>query len=133
MNPQTASLIRLLLVFGAGALVTHGWLASEQQDAFVTAAAEVVGGATALVSLFWSRRDKKRTGEAIQGALALPAYSTLFDLKTAPALGGFKDLLIRQAILTVMSLLADKVSRSRFGRHLIQLRDALNMAFPPAG
>lgn len=132
MNPQTASVVRWLVVLVGGFLVARGRLAPEQQDTFVEAAVEAAGGAVALASLFWSMRDKARAGETVRAALALPSHSTPFDLAAAPALGGFKDLLVRQAIATVRALAADKVGRSRFGQRLVELRDALNAAFPPS-
>lgn len=134
MNPQVASLIRWLVVLVGGFLVARGRLSADQQDTFVEAGAELVGGAAALASLFWSMRDKKNTEDLLNAAMALPAGSAVQAIAAASGTGGggWKDFLTRQAISTVLALVGDKVSRTRFGRPLVQLRDALNAAFPPA-
>jgi hypothetical protein len=120
------------LVLLAGVLVTRGYLGDAERDSFVGSAAQLVGAAVAVASLFWSQRDKKQTGELLNGALASPAGTTVHTLASSAG-SGWKDLLTRQAISTVLALVGDQVSRMRFAKYLTQLRDALNAAFPPAG
>lgn len=135
MNPQIASLVRWLVVLVAGILVARGRLAPEQQDSFVGAAVELASGAAALFVLFWGQRDKRKTGDLLNAAMALPAGTPVQALAAASGAdgAGWKDFLTRQAISTVAALVGDKVSRTKFAKYLLQLRDALNAAFPPAG
>jgi hypothetical protein len=130
VNPKTASVIRWAAVLLAGFLASNGYLHGDK-DAFVGNAMEVAGGVAAAVALWHSLRDKARTGETIRAALALPQHSTPHDLKSAPTLGGFGDILTRQAISTVFAVVRDRVGSGRFANTLIQLRDVLNEAFPP--
>lgn len=130
MNPKIASLIRWLVVLLAGCLVARGRLAPEHQDTFVDAGVQLVGGALGLLALYWSIRDKDGFGKLLNAALASPAGTPVQSLLGQEG-GGWKDLLLRQAISTVLALVGDKVSRTRFARYLTELRDALNTAFPP--
>lgn len=131
MNTQIAMLIRFVLLLLAGILISKGILKSEQQDTFVTALETITGGLISLITLFWSWTEKKSQANAINTALALPSHSTPFDLKEAiSGAFGFKELLIQQAINTILSLLKDRVKSSKFNKSLIILRDALNQSFP---
>ena len=134
MNPQLASALRWVLVLAAGFLVARGQLAQGQEATFADSAVQVISAGVALYALVWGQRDKRLTADALNSALASPAGTPPQTVKALAALGApsFRDLLIRQAISTVAALVGDKVSRGRFGRPLIQLRDALNAAFPPA-
>jgi hypothetical protein len=134
MNPQIASALRWALVLAAGILVARGQLAQGQEATFADSAVQVVSGAAAIYALIWGQRDKRKTGDLLNSAMALPAGTPVRTLAAASGSdgGGWKDYLTRQAISTVLALVGDKVSRTKFAKYLLQLRDALNTAFPPA-
>jgi hypothetical protein len=161
LNPQTATIVRLVLALAGMLLVSKGFVPQDAQDTFVGTGLQVVGGLFTLGTLFTTARHNERLKSLVNYALALPVGSTALDLDAAaraardpqdetparlaplvttppPAVGGgntLRDYLIRQALATVTGLVGDLVMRSRFRRPLLVLRDALNSAFPvePAG
>lgn len=134
MNPQIASALRWALVLAAGFLVARGRLAQGQEATFADSAVQLVSAGAAIYALVWGQRDKRKVGDLLSSAMALPAGTPVQALAAASGSdgGGWKDFLTRQAISTVLALVGDKVSRTKFARYLHQLRDALNLAFPPA-
>jgi len=133
MNPQTANILRLILAMLGAWLVARGYLAEGADEQLVEYSATLIGSAISLASLFSTIRSTRRSAALVTRALALPKYSTPFDLKEAGVSGlsgGFKEYLIRQALATVIQLVADDVRRSKFEKYLIPLRDELNAAFP---
>ena len=133
MNPQIASALRWALGLIGTFLATKGKITPEQQEGFVTYVIQFIGALMALYSLFWGQKDKVKTGNLLNWALALPGGSNVQALSAAASssvFSGWQDLLINQAISTVTALVADKIRRPKFARFLVPLRDALNQAFP---
>ena len=133
MNPKIASALRWALGILGTYLATKGKITPEQQEGFVTYALQFIGSVMAFYSLFWGQRDKVKTSNLLNWALALPRGSNVQALSAAASssvFSGWQDLLINQAISTVTALVTDKIRRPKFARFLVPLRDALNLAFP---
>lgn len=151
MNPNVKSALRWSLAVVGAFLAQKGYISADAQSSFAEQALAVAGGALSLASLFWSVRNNKHVGGLLRLALALPSDSTPDDMAearsvmrfeetpqgrealTSTGARGWGDLVIRQAISTVISVVSDRVRRPKFERFLLPLRDALNAAFPAGG
>lgn len=74
------SIVRWLLAFGAGYLVSHGVWTQAAADQYITAAS--AAAAMALVSLGWSLWQKYSTHLKVLTALSMPAGSSVEQLKS---------------------------------------------------
>jgi len=136
MNPQHALILRYLLAILGARLATKGWLEAGQQEAvFVDYAVGLVGAALSLGAVFAGRREATKQAALTNTALALPAYSTPHELRQASMFGlsgGMSDVLFRQALASVFTLLRDQLRVQKFSGALEDLRAALDEALPPA-
>lgn len=135
MNPQIAQVLKIALAFVGALLVSRGLLPQGGEGAFADQAGAVVGGIVSIGAMVSAAHAVRRQGALINTALALPEASTFLELRQASYFGlsgGMRDLLIKQAVSTVLLCLGDRRLVARLLTQLERLRDTLNEVIPPA-
>lgn len=140
MSSAYLTILRQVLLFVGGVLVTRGLLTEKDSLEIVDAAMIFIGAGITIGTALWRLKERKvnqeKVAAVVNTALALPQGSTpddldnaRFDLRTGSTqmgfgFGGLQDILLQQAVSTVLALVRGKYPKGS-EKYLAPLRAEL--------